>query len=87
MSRERSGYFFSLLGHTEQDVSHNKGNDTFCRLEATKSAILPELVELTNDEESCVRLAGLETVVNVLSLLDDGALHETATKYNSQLFP
>ena len=42
------------------------------RLDATKNAILPELVELTNDEESYVRLAGLETVVNLLSLLDDG---------------
>ena len=45
-----------------------------CRLEATKSAILPELVELTNDEECSVRLAGLETVVNILTLLDDGKL-------------
>ena len=43
-----------------------------CRLEATKSAILPELVELTKDEESSVRVHGLETVVNVLSLLDSG---------------
>lgn len=41
-------------------------------LEATKSAILPELVELTNDEESYVRITGLETVVSILSLLDDG---------------
>ncbi|XP_033105382.1 serine/threonine-protein phosphatase 4 regulatory subunit 4-like [Anneissia japonica] len=41
-------------------------------LEPTKSAILPELVELSNDEESCVRLAALETIVNLLSLLDDG---------------
>ena len=41
-------------------------------LEATKSAILPELVELANDEESFVQLAGIETVVNMLSLLDDG---------------
>jgi len=44
----------------------------YFRLEQTKSAILPELVELTNDEESYVRLAGLETVVSILSLLDDG---------------
>lgn len=44
----------------------------YCRLEATKSAILPELVELTNDEECHVRIAGLETVVNILSLLDTG---------------
>ena len=29
-------------------------------------------MELTNDEESCVRLAGLETVVLILSLLDEG---------------
>lgn len=42
------------------------------RLEATKNTILPELVELANDEESYVRLAGLDTVVNLLSLLDDG---------------
>lgn len=48
------------------------------RLEQTKSAILPELLELTNDEETYVRLAGLETVVNVLSLLDDG-------QYNSSM--
>jgi len=41
-------------------------------LEATKSAILPELVELTNDEESVVRIAGLQTVVNILTLVDEG---------------
>lgn len=41
-------------------------------MEATKSAILPELVELANDEESYVQLAGIETVVSMLSLLDDG---------------
>lgn len=41
-------------------------------LEQTKSAILPELLELTNDEESHVRLAGIETVVRILTLLDDG---------------
>ena len=34
--------------------------------------MLPELVELSNDEESCVRLAALETIVSLLSLLDDG---------------
>ena len=50
------------------------------RLEATKSAILPELVELTNDEESFVRIAGLETVVNILSLLDEGKIEITEQK-------
>lgn len=34
--------------------------------------IIPELVELTNDEENSVRLAGLETITNLLNLLDDG---------------
>ncbi|XP_013395913.1 serine/threonine-protein phosphatase 4 regulatory subunit 4-like [Lingula anatina] len=47
------------------------------QLEATKSAILPELVELANDEESYVRLAGIETVVNILSLLDDETCNAT----------
>lgn len=46
-------------------------------LEATKNAILPELVELTKDEESYVRLAGLETVVEILSLLDDDTCTNT----------
>lgn len=46
-------------------------------LEATKSAILPELVELTNDEEIYVRMMGLETVVNILSLLDDDTCSNT----------
>ena len=44
----------------------------FNRLESTQSIIIPELVELTNDEETSVRLAGLETITNLLSLLDDG---------------
>ena len=42
------------------------------RLESTQSIIIPELVELTNDEETSVRLAGLETITNLLNLLDDG---------------
>lgn len=44
-------------------------------LESTRCAILPELVELANDEESSVRLAGLDTVVSVLGLLDNGQRH------------
>ncbi|KAL4238285.1 Serine/threonine-protein phosphatase 4 regulatory subunit 4 [Mactra antiquata] len=46
-------------------------------LEATKSAILPELVELTNDEESYVRIAGLQTVVNILTLVDEDTCRGT----------
>ncbi|XP_031572659.1 serine/threonine-protein phosphatase 4 regulatory subunit 4-like [Actinia tenebrosa] len=40
-------------------------------LETTKTTIIPELVELTNDEENSVRLVGLESITNLLSLLDD----------------
>ena len=54
----------------------------FFRLEATKSAILPELVELTNDEESYVRIAGLETVVNILTLVDEGMFLENCNASN-----
>jgi len=43
-------------------------------LEETKTVILPELVELTNDEHSRVRLAGLDTVVSILMMLDNGLL-------------
>ncbi|XP_023226349.1 serine/threonine-protein phosphatase 4 regulatory subunit 4-like [Centruroides sculpturatus] len=63
-----------------QDVDHEV-RGCMCRqldvvakgigLEATKSAILPELVELANDEESYVRLTGIETVVQMLPMLDD----------------
>ncbi|ELU14663.1 hypothetical protein CAPTEDRAFT_194624, partial [Capitella teleta] len=40
-------------------------------LEQTKCAILPELVELTNDEESYVRLTRFRNCGDILSLLDD----------------
>jgi serine/threonine-protein phosphatase 4 regulatory subunit 4 len=40
-------------------------------LDLTKSAVLPAIVELSGDEEGAVRLAAVETVVHLLSLLDD----------------
>jgi len=46
-------------------------------LELTKSAILPVLVELSNDESSDVRLSAIETVVHLLSLLDDEVCNNT----------
>ena len=46
-------------------------------LEATKAMILPQLVELSNDEVTDVRLAAIEAVVNLLSLLDDEACTQT----------
>lgn len=37
-------------------------------------SILPALVELTNDDHSYVRLAGLDTIISILTLLDSGTL-------------
>ena len=36
------------------------------RPDLAKSYVLPELVELTNDEESIVRVAALETIASVV---------------------
>jgi len=46
-------------------------------LDLTKSAILPVLVELSNDESADVRLSAIETVVHLLSLLDDEICNNT----------
>ena len=44
------------------------------RLELTKSTILKELIELTNDEECAVRTAAIETLTELLSFLDNTTL-------------
>ena len=44
----------------------------FSRGALTKAFIISALVGLTNGEETIVRLAALETVSNLLQLLDDG---------------
>ena len=46
-------------------------------LELTKSAVLPVLVELSNDESAEVRLAAVEAVAQLLSLLDDDICNST----------
>ena len=43
-------------------------------LEQAKSSILPELIELMNDEECCVRVAALETLSDLISFLDEPTL-------------
>ena len=43
-------------------------------LEQAKSSILPELIELMNDEECCVRVAALETLCDLISFLDEPTL-------------
>ncbi|XP_073751931.1 serine/threonine-protein phosphatase 4 regulatory subunit 4 isoform X2 [Callorhinus ursinus] len=40
--------------------------------ELTKSVVLPELIELSRDEGSSVRLAAFETLVNLLDVFDTG---------------
>jgi serine/threonine-protein phosphatase 4 regulatory subunit 4 len=40
--------------------------------ETVKPALLPSLVELASDEESCVRLEAVETIVNMLPNLQAG---------------
>ncbi|XP_072819745.1 serine/threonine-protein phosphatase 4 regulatory subunit 4 isoform X2 [Vicugna pacos] len=42
--------------------------------ELTKSVVLPELIELSRDEGSSVRLAAFETLVNLLDIFDTGKL-------------
>ena len=39
-----------------------------------KSPILPNLIELLSDEECCVRVAAVETLVELVSFLDEGTL-------------
>ena len=60
---QRLYYLISILALIARGV----GQDT------TKSLIMPQLVELSSDEISDVRLAAIETVVDLLtvSLLDD----------------
>ena len=41
-------------------------------------------MELTNDEESYVRIAGLETVVNILTLVDEGKIKVLTGSLNSK---
>jgi len=45
----------------------------FCpRLDHTKVEVLPELVELAQDEASTVRLAAFDTIINLLEMFDSG---------------
>lgn len=45
----------------------------FClRVDHTKVEVLPELVELAQDEASTVRLAAFDTIINLLEMFDSG---------------
>ncbi|XP_046859123.1 serine/threonine-protein phosphatase 4 regulatory subunit 4-like isoform X2 [Xenia sp. Carnegie-2017] len=55
----------ACMSHELQKIGKDLGGDF------TKSWIMPELVELTNDEESIVRLAAIETIAELLHFLND----------------
>lgn len=42
------------------------------RVDDTRTELLPELVELTEDEESSVRLAAFDTIINLMEMMDSG---------------
>ena len=54
-----------------------------CSFSLAKSIILHELIELSRDEESTVRIASLETMVDLLDLFDKSKSRYTRC---SQLF-
>jgi len=57
----------ACMAHLLDPVARSLG------VEETKASILTELVELSNDEQSHVRLAALDAVVSIMSLLDNEA--------------
>lgn len=42
------------------------------RVDDTRTELLPELVELAEDEESSVRLAAFDTIINLMEIMDSG---------------
>ena len=42
------------------------------RVDDTRTDLLPELVELADDEESSVRLAAFDTIINLMEMMDGG---------------
>jgi len=46
------------------------------RVEDTRTELLPELVELARDEESSVRLAAFDTIINLMDMMGAGGSPE-----------
>lgn len=46
------------------------------RVDDTRTELLPELVELADDEESGVRLAAFDTIINLMEMMDSGESSE-----------
>lgn len=42
------------------------------RVDDTRTELLPELMELAEDEESGVRLAAFDTIINLMEMMDGG---------------
>lgn len=42
------------------------------RVDDIRTELLPELVELAGDEDSSVRLAAFDTIINMMEMIDSG---------------
>lgn len=52
------------------------------RVDDTRTELLPELVELAGDEESSVRLAAFDTIINLMEMMDGGESFPQTVKLN-----
>lgn len=41
-------------------------------MDDTRTELFPDLVELARDEESSVRLAAFDTIINLMEMIDSG---------------
>lgn len=48
------------------------------RVEDIRAELLPRLVELAADEESSVRLAAFDTIINLMEMMDNGESNASA---------
>lgn len=51
------------------------------RVEDIRTELLPELVELAGDEDSSVRLAAFDTIINLMEMIDSGESLVTVTRH------
>eukprot|EP01137_Pigoraptor_chileana_P003815 Opistho-2@44557 len=81
MSKDFFQKISSLCQDTDYDVRvamcmHLDSIARGAGLENTKKTLIPELVELTNDEEVVVRLASFQCIVDLITFLDKATLVE-----------
>lgn len=57
------------------------------RVEDIRAELLPHLVELAADEESSVRLAAFDTIINLMEMMDSGESNNSPPSVISCLKP